>query len=44
MDSIFGWIIVTGGAWYGSYRFFLAIIKADEERKARNNIDWDEMR
>lgn len=43
MDSVFAWIIVACGAWYCGIRFLLAFIKADEERKARNRAEWDEM-
>lgn len=43
MDSVFSWIILAFGTWYGGYRFLLAIIKANEEREARNRAEWDEM-
>lgn len=43
MDCVFSWIVMTCVSWYGGYRFLLTIIKADEERKARNRAEWDEM-
>lgn len=43
MDSVFAWIIVTCGAWYGGFRMLIAIINADEERKAHSYAEWDEM-
>ena len=36
MDSIFAWIILTCGAWYGGFRFLIKVAEEDEARKARN--------
>ena len=43
MDCVFSWMVVTCIVWYGGYRFLMAIVNADEERKARNRAEWDEM-
>lgn len=40
MDSVFAWIIVTCGAWYGGIRFLLKVVEEEEARKARHR---DEM-
>ena len=42
MDSAFSWIVITLGAWYGGYRFFIKVINEEEERKARARKEWDE--
>ncbi len=42
MDSVFSWIVITFGAWYGGYRFLVKIVTEDEARKERNRAEWDE--